>query len=201
MLGAKEIARSCVDRDVEEGTYAAGDPEAFERLYRTTHARLLRTLYGLVGPDAAEDCAQVAFEKAYRAWPRWRGDAPAEAWLYRIAINVAVSHRRRSRLVEIVSMLASGPGAASDAPVESRGQEVTEAVRRLPTKLAAAVMLRYYHGYSNREIARILGVAERTVGWRLREAVARLRKELDAGLADFGEPERLSLRNGQHEAI
>ena len=184
-----------------EVTYIAGDPEDFERLYRSTHPRLLRTLHGLVGPDVAEDCVQEAFEKAYRAWSRWRGDSPAEAWLYRIAINIAISHRRRGRLVEIVSMIMPGRLSAPDARGGSRGQEVTEAVRRLPTKLAAAVVLRYYHGYSNREIAGILAIAERTVGWRLSEAMVRLRKELDTELADLGSVERLSLRNGQHEAI
>jgi len=185
---------------VEEGEYTAGDPEAFERLYRSTHPRLVRTLYGLVGPGAAEDCAQEAFEKAYKAWPRWRGDAPAEAWIHRIAINVAVSHRRRSRLVEIVGMVAPGLVAAPDPPSDGWGQDVTHAVRKLPVKLGAAVLLRYYHGYNNREIARILGIAERTVGWRLGTAMARLRTDLDDGLADIEDRERLSLRNGQHEA-
>jgi len=47
---------------------------------------------------AAEDCTQEAFLRAFRAWPRWRPDAPAEAWVHRIAINVAISARRRERL-------------------------------------------------------------------------------------------------------
>ena len=54
---------------------------------------------------AAEDCAQEAFERAFRSWKKWRPDAPAEAWLHRIAINVAISQRRRDRLREVGAVI------------------------------------------------------------------------------------------------
>src|SRR5256886_5359143 len=47
---------------------------------------------------AAEDCVQETYLRAFRAWPRWKANAPVGAWLHRIAINVAVSHRRKERL-------------------------------------------------------------------------------------------------------
>ncbi len=69
----------------------------FDRLYLAMHPRLVRTLTAVLGdPAAAEDCVQEAFVRAWRAWPRWRPEAPVEAWMYRIALNVSFSHRRRT---------------------------------------------------------------------------------------------------------
>ena len=177
-----------------EGTsYIPGDSDDFERLYRSNYRRLVRTLYGLLGADAAEDCAQEAFERAYKAWPRWKGDAPAEAWLYRIAINLAISYRRHDRVVGFISLFVPGLVASLVSEAAGQGSEVAEAVRGLPAKFAAVVLLRYYHGYSNREIAPILRIAERTVGWRLAGAMNQLRRDLEGGIADFEVLERLSI--------
>jgi len=137
---------------------------------------------GVLGdPAAAEDCAQDTFVAAFRAWARWRPDAPADAWLHRIAINVAVSYRRKARLRSIGQLLLRvgrpGPGADPGDVVADR--ELVSALRRLPTRLSAALVLRHYHGYNNREIAAALGVSERTVGTRLDQAAKRLKAKLE----------------------
>lgn len=158
--------------------YRAGDREDFERLYLTSYGRLLGTLVGVLGDRAAaEDCLQEAFEKAFRAWPAWRPTAPAEAWLHRIAINSAVSYQRRQRLREAGELVRRlGRPAPPPDPAEAAvSSELTSALRRLPAKQAAAIVLRHYHGYSNREIAYALGIPERTVASRLAAAKARLR--------------------------
>ena len=178
---------------VEREKYIPGDSDDFERLYRANYARLVRTLNGLLGANAAEDCAQEAFERAFKAWPKWKGDAPAEAWLYRIAVNLAISYRRHDRVVGFISLFVPGLVASRASGAAGQGSEVAEAVRRLPAKFAAVVVLRYYHGYSNREIAPILGIAERTVGWRLAGALDQLRRDLEGGLADFEVLQRLSI--------
>ena len=176
-----------------EGTsYIPGASDDFERLYRSNYPRLDRTLYGLLGANAAEDCAQEAFEKAYKAWPKWKGDAPAEAWLYRIAINLAISYRRHEHVVGFISIFVPRLAASLSSRTAGQRSEVAEALHQLPAKFAVVVLLRYYHGYSNREIASILRIAERTVGWRLAGALNRLRQELEGGVADFGVLERLS---------
>ena len=136
---------------------------------------------GVLGdPAAAEDCAQDTFVAAFRAWARWRPDAPADAWLHRIAINVAVSYRRKARLRSIGQLLLRvgrpGPGADPGDVVADR--ELVSALRRLPTRLSAALVLRHYHGYNNREIAAALGVSERTVNKRISTASKRMREWL-----------------------
>jgi RNA polymerase sigma-70 factor, ECF subfamily len=131
---------------------------------------------------AAEDCAHDTFEKAYRAWPSWRKDAPAEAWIHRIAINTAISFQRYSRMREVgqvIRRLGRPPMPPDPGSVAERS-DLFNALRKLPPKQAAAIVLRHHHGYTNREIAAALEIPERTVASRLIAAKARLKKLLDA---------------------
>jgi RNA polymerase sigma-70 factor, ECF subfamily len=162
--------------------YTPGSRDDFDRLYQSSYPRVYRTLTAILGdPAEAEDCAQDAFVQAFRAWKRWRPDAPAEAWVHRIAVNCAVSYRRRSRLRTIGELLRrlGKPGQGADPGEVATRPDLLHALRTLPPKLAAAIVLRHYHGYTNREIAASLGVSERTVGTRLRQASERLRAVLE----------------------
>jgi RNA polymerase sigma-70 factor (ECF subfamily) len=164
--------------------YEPGSAEDFDRLYRNAYPRVFRTLVAILAdPAEAEDCAQDAFVQAFKAWGRWRPDAPAEAWIHRIAVNSAISYRRRARLRsagELVRRL--GRPSKSVDPAEVAVQpDLLGALRTIPPKLAAAIVLRHYHGYNNREIAAALNVSERTVGTRLRQAGEKLRGALGEG--------------------
>jgi RNA polymerase sigma-70 factor, ECF subfamily len=165
----------------EPARYEPGSEVDFERLYRNTYRRILGTLIALVRDvPTAEDCAQETFERAYRNWSAWRPDAPVEAWLHRIAINVAISDRRHQRIRqagEVIRRLGR-PDPGPDPAVVAEGSDLIRAVKKLPTKQAAALVLRHYHGYTNREIAAALGVPEQTIASRLAAA----RKQLQAVL-------------------
>ena len=172
---------------MERGAYRPGDRDDFDRLYRACHGRLVGTLTAVLGDRAAaEDCCQEAFIRAYRAWPGWRPEAPAEAWLHRIAINTALSHRRRQKLREVGELVRrlGRPEGGADPTDAATGWDLAAALRRLPPKQAAAIVLRHYHGYTNREIAASLGIPERTVASRLAAAKERLRDELKRGGAE-----------------
>jgi RNA polymerase sigma-70 factor (ECF subfamily) len=159
--------------------YRPGVLEDFDRLYEETYPRLFGTLVTLLRDRAAaEDCVQEAYLRAFRAWGRWRPDAPAEAWLHRIAINVAVSHRRKEQLWSAASILRRQPQEESAPPPQVGDPDLLAELRALPPKQAAALVLRYLHGYSNREIAQSLGVPERTIASRLAAARARLQERL-----------------------
>ena len=161
---------------------SAGSAEDFDTLYRTSYARVVRTLIGVVGSrEAAEDCAQDAFARAFRAWPRYHGDVPAEAWLHRIALNTAISHRRKESIRTLPSLLLRlGPPRLHVEPHDvARTTSLVAELRRLPPKQSAALVLRYYHGYTNREIAAAIGVSERTVGQRIADGLAALRLRIE----------------------
>ena len=161
--------------------YEPGSDADFERLYRNTYRRIVGTLITLVRDvPTAEDCAQETYERAYRGWAKWRPDAPVEAWLHRIAINVAISDRRYQRLRqagEVIRRLGR-PVPGPDPAMIAEHSLVVQAMQKLPPKQAAALVLRHYHGYTNREIAAALDVPEQTVASRLAAA----RKHLQAVL-------------------
>src|SRR6266699_457262 len=76
-----------------EDPYRPGLKEDFDRLYRSTYCRIFATLMLILrNPAAAEDATQEAYMRGFRAWSDWKQDAPAEAWMYRIALNVAFTH-------------------------------------------------------------------------------------------------------------
>jgi RNA polymerase sigma-70 factor (ECF subfamily) len=182
-------------------TYQPGSREDFDRLYRSAYPRVYRTLSAILGDSAeAEDCAQDAFVKAFQAWNRWRPDAPAEAWIHRIAVNRAISYRRSARLRSVGELLRrlGMPRESADPAHVATQPDLLTALRSIPPKLAAAIVLRHYHGYNNREIAAALGVSERTIGTRLNQAAARLRAVLEeSGTTGFSLEARAALSSEQ----
>src|SRR5690242_13829666 len=159
--------------------YRPGSKADFDRLYRATYRRIFATLMLILrNPEAAEDAAQEAYLRAFRGWDRWKKDAPAEAWIYRIALNVAFTQRRRERLHEVAEVLRRlGRPKAAD-PTNLSQPDLIRELRALPAKQAAVLILRHLHGFTNREIASALGVPERTVASRLAAAKGRLRARL-----------------------
>src|ERR1700675_4570107 len=71
-----------------DSRYRAGVKEDFDRLYRATYQRVFASLVLIMrNPAAAEDAAQEGYLRAFKAWKSWKQEAPAEAWLYRTALN------------------------------------------------------------------------------------------------------------------
>ena len=171
-----EAANSTRETPVTQ--YVPGSEADFERLYQTSYGRILGTLTALLGDRAAaEDCCQDAFERAYKKWDTWQPIAPAEAWVHRIAINAAVSYRRKMKLREVGEVIRrmGRPEGPPDPQEEIERRDLAIALGKLPPKQAAAIVLRHYHGYTNRAIAQALGIPERTVASRLAIAKQRLR--------------------------
>jgi RNA polymerase sigma-70 factor (ECF subfamily) len=161
--------------------YQPGSSADFDRLYRDTYARVLQTVTAIVRePAAAEDCVQEAFERAYGAWPRYRPDAPAPVWIHRIAINVALTYRRRHALRQVGETIRrlGRPELVADATGSTDQMDLVSALQGLPPRQAAALVLRHLHGYTNREIASAIGVPERTVASRLAAAKHKLVEKL-----------------------
>src|ERR1700687_3293909 len=153
--------------------------DAFDSLYRATSPRIFAPLIMILKDrPAAEDATQEAFLRAFRAWKGWNQDAPAEAWMHRIALNVAFTKRRREQFQEVAKLILHFGRPDDPYPTASADPDLRQELRALPPKQAAAIVLRYLHGYSNREIALSPGVPERTVASRLAAAKARLKVRL-----------------------
>ena len=171
----------------QQATYQPGNEADFERLYQASYGKILGTLTAMLGDrSAAEDCAQDAFERAYKKWDTWQPIAPAEAWVHRIAINAAVSYQRKMRLREVGEVIRriGRPSLGPDPQASVEHRDLADALAQLPPKQAAAIVLRHYHGYTNRAIAQALGIPERTVASRLAVAKSRLRVMLQHSNAE-----------------
>src|SRR5213082_1618893 len=176
---AEPIAESTAGEvRVTTTSYEPGNEADFNRLYESSYGKILGTLTAMLGDRAAaEDCVQDAFERAYKKWPTWQPIAPAEAWVHRIAVNAAVSYKRKMKLREVGEVIRriGRPGLAPDPQVLAESSDLAAALAKLPPKQAAVIVLRHYHGYTNRAIAQSLGIPERTVASRLAVAKERLR--------------------------
>jgi RNA polymerase sigma-70 factor, ECF subfamily len=152
-------------------------------LYQEYRIRIFRAIAGVVFDDAAaEDLAQETFERAWRSRASYRG-GPDEvgAWLYRIAMNTAMSWLRRQKLARLLPtrlFFGNEAGAADMERVENR-QLADMALAALSPKLRVVVVLTYYSGLTRQEIARALGVPSGTVASRLALAQQVMRAALE----------------------
>lgn len=168
----------------------------FEAFFRAHHGRTVALVAAVCGRAAAEDIAQEAFVKAHRAWDSIAGYDRPEAWVRRVAINLAISNHRRSRRESVALGRLAAADAVADAAVDpgigravSLGDDeaLWAAVRGLPRRQAAAVALRYIDDLSVAEIAAALGCAEGTAKALLHQGRANLAVRLGEIHADGGD--------------
>jgi RNA polymerase sigma factor (sigma-70 family) len=143
--------------------------------------QLARFLAATVGPDDAEDCLQETLISALRAYPRLRQGSNVRAWLFTIARNKALDeHRARARrpvpVMSLPETASGGVGAGGSADADD--SELWNAVRDLPPKQRAAVVLRYVNDFSHREVAAVLDCSEDAARRSLHEGLSKLRKEM-----------------------
>jgi RNA polymerase sigma factor (sigma-70 family) len=139
---------------------------------------LARFLAATVGPQEADDCLQETLIAALRAYPRLRAGSNVRAWLFTIARNKALDeHRARVRRPVPVAETPER-GGGSVALAEEPDEELWSAVRELPPKQRAAVVLRFVNDFSHREVATVLDCSEEAARRSLHEGLARLRREI-----------------------
>jgi RNA polymerase sigma factor (sigma-70 family) len=171
----------------------AGDARAYEELVRTHQVIAFRTAYLVAGSaEDAQDAAQEAFVKAYRALGRFRRGAPFRPWLLRIVANEAKNRRRAAgRRASLALRLAAAETSGGAAP-SPEGELVTgegrgallAALGRLREEEQLVVACRYFLDLSEEDTAGTLGVRPGTVKSRLSRALARLRAELESEEVD-----------------
>jgi RNA polymerase sigma-70 factor (sigma-E family) len=152
----------------------------FESWMAARQGRLLRTAYLLTGDvHAAEDLVQTALAKLYLAWDRV-SDAPSvDAYARKIIVNEHTSTWRRLwRHREVVSDTRSYDVPTAGAEYDGVTDALWTAVRALPERQRAVVVLRYYEQLSEKEAADALGVTVGTVKSQASRALDTLRVAL-----------------------
>jgi RNA polymerase sigma-70 factor, ECF subfamily len=176
-----------------------GDKSAFDVLVRKYQHKVVKLVMRYMrDPADAEDVAQEAFIKAYRALPQFRGDSAFYTWLYRIAINTAknaIVSRERSPVEYDLDLQNSedsydlqGRLADTETPealilTEEIRSIVNRAIESLPEDLRTAIVLRELEGMSYEEIAASMDCPVGTV----RSRIFRAREAIDRKLAEVFE--------------
>jgi RNA polymerase sigma-70 factor (ECF subfamily) len=172
----------------------AGETAAFGELVLAYQDRLYNTLYRLLGSaEDARDVVQEAFVQAFVKLESFRGSAAFYTWLYRIAFNLAMSHRRRqkptasldfSRSEHGVEPVDGQPTPEAHAARHDRARLVHAALAELADEFRQVVVLRELEGCRYEEIAEILNLPIGTVRSRLFRARMTLRERLGPMLGE-----------------
>lgn len=161
--------------------------QLFRAFVEARSAVLLRTAYLLVGDRGrAEDLLQTALVKTFVAWPRVRDVSALEGYVRRTMATTATSWWRGRPYRERPVAVTPDRVAADELGARMERDVVWPLVRDLPTRQRAVLVLRYYEGLSEAEIADLLGVSRGTVKSHAARALAMLRKRIAADDAELG---------------
>jgi RNA polymerase sigma-70 factor, ECF subfamily len=169
-----------------------GNTAAFGELVRRYQDRLYNTVYRLVdnGEDAL-DVVQEAFLNAYQSLDSFKGDSQFFTWLYRIAVNTAISLKRKKRVMVRIDVGANGesviepydpseqsrPGHALEQAEQAR--RVHRALTQLSPEHRAVLVMKDMEGQKYETMADVLGVPIGTIRSRLHRARLELRELLE----------------------
>ncbi len=165
----------------------AGDADAFSTLVERYGGRVYNIALRITNDaDAASDCAQEAFVRAYKALHQYDPAQPFGPWIYRIVTNASLNHVQRwhahqtvvDELPESAEPWDSGPEAS--ALRREAVAEVLAAMSELPAPYRAALTLRHMQQLSYQEVADALGIPLGTVKTHLHRARAALKARLAA---------------------
>ena len=164
-----------------------GDHQAFEELVRVTYQDTYTLAYRLTGDEEdARDVVQESYLRAFKGLKRFRGDAQFTTWLYRITANCASTHlgrrskHRHDELLEDAPLADADP--THDPQMRTEGNatrtRLNAALRELPPRLRAVVVLRDVYDLPHEAIAAELGISESAAKVRLHRARKKLRETL-----------------------
>jgi RNA polymerase sigma-70 factor, ECF subfamily len=161
-----------------------GERRALEALYHRYKRRVFGLVTRIAGPGDSEEVAQEVFVRIFRGLGNFRGDSQLSTWIYRLAVNAALSHvSRRPRPTlgdEVLDDLPAPATADPDPPLSAR---LEAALARLPAGYRAVLVLHDVDGMNHEECAEILGCRVGTSKSQLHKARARMRELLGPELA------------------
>jgi RNA polymerase sigma-70 factor (ECF subfamily) len=154
----------------------AGETDAFAEIIGHYQAPIIRYLYRMTGDyEMAKDLAQDTFIQAYKGILKTDAELSFRAWLYRIATNNALQHRRRKKLLSFIPLISKEhdiPNSRSQVDCVGETLAINEALLKVPEEQRTCLMLHFVEGFKYQEIAETLGCSEEAV----RKRVARGKK-------------------------
>ncbi|MBW8861815.1 MAG: RNA polymerase sigma factor [Acidobacteria bacterium] len=177
-LSADPPVRSGLDGDV--ALAAAGDPSAFERLYRTHVAKIHSLTRRMLGTHEADEVTQDVFVRTWQKLGQFRGESAFSTWLHRLAVNVVLERRRTFAIQR--ERITDDPAALDFVTVAPARADLTvdfeNALEQLPAGAREIFVLHDVEGYKHREIAVMLEITSGTSKRQLHRARMLMRKHL-----------------------
>jgi len=173
------MMETMVPKDILEKALS-GSEAAFSELVKASYHTVYRFACRYVGNQHdAEDITQETFMKIAAKIQTYKGAASFSTWVYRITVNTAMDYLKKKGRMQTEAYINGvhvkiNPGHSHPGPEK----DIMGAVSKLPPKLKDAVVLVFAEGMDHAEAARVLGVAETTVSWRIHKAKTKLRKAL-----------------------
>jgi len=169
----------------------SGDTHVLDELLMPHWEPVFRLAFRVTGhKEDAEDLAQEAFVRVIRNLSRFRGECAFKTWIYRIALNVCLTARRKPRQqsedVETLSLMDPHPNPESAAMNRETQNQAREELERLHPSYREAVLLRVIGELSYEEIAEALQVTENTARLRVSRGMKQLRERMKPRLAGEG---------------
>ncbi len=201
---ASETSKAVEEVDRQDGDselvrrVQAGDQAAFRGLFDRYHRRVFAVALGVVkNQDDALDVVQEAFVKVHKHIGGFQGSSSFYTWLYRIAMNLAIDHVRRTRKVvefdervnkdDATSAGAILPQLTHDNPSKTVSRhelsgQIRAALETLPEYHRAVILLREVEGLSYEEMSKVLKVPKGTIMSRLFHARRKMQQQLEGYL-------------------
>ena len=165
----------------------AGDKGSFRKLYEMYADAALRTAIGATGDrELAKDAVQEAFIRVYRSLHSFDTDRPFKPWFYRILINECSRLLRKRPKVISLNRLCDEEGYQVADREREDYMDLYNAVLSLKDIYRIPVVLKYLHGFTEREVADIMELNQNTVKTRLLKAREMLRKKLETAEGRVG---------------
>ncbi len=158
----------------------AGDPDAFERIYRRHVARVARLASWLVEGGDVDDAVQEVFIRVWQKLHTFAGHSSFGTWLHRVAVNLMLRRRRTLRLMQQRHSGSDEELAAVSGPLDRPDLKlaIERAMDELPPGAREVFVLHDMEGYKHEEIGRLLGVDAGTSRSQLHRARMLLRQLL-----------------------
>lgn len=169
-----DAVRGAIARPVSASRWSA---EEFDERFEAARSRLLAICRLVAGLDNADDLVQETYIRGSQRIGQLRDPKLFEAWLARIALNLARTHVRRQGRTEFGSAVPERALAGADSGLR-------DLVEQLPTRERVVVVLHYGYGYRLIEVAALMGISTinaRTIAFRARR---RLRKQMEEAERD-----------------
>ena len=174
--GVEPVVSDPLDELAADPDVISGGGEDFSAFVMSRWPGLVRLAFGLTGDRwAAEDIAQATLARAFVAWRRVRRADDPDAYLRRILVNTSNRRFRRRRVAE---QPGDPPETAVEGPADLVGERTAllAALRQLPPRQRAVVVLRYWEDLTDTQIGAALGCSPGTVRSQLSRALAKLRE-------------------------